>query len=297
MNNSMKIMLLFLVFFVGTDCIAQQYRPVLDQRNEWHFTTCYFGCQTDVYFTDGDTIVGGKSYKILDGYHYISRQFLLREDISEKKVFLYIATPGFNEEYLLYDFSLMEGDVFNMNNPISPFPQNGGPFVLDSIVERPLVDATEYSHYYFSPAPGNTTSTQNAVWIEGVGSLSIINAPGGHPDINQVGQLSCAFKNSEVFYSNLDSIQDCIPLVLQANSNSLENVVLIQEMGGNVWNLANSRNVQEVSVFDISGKKIAVVKNMAKETIEIPSENYQKGLYFLVARDRRGANRVWKAIK
>lgn len=156
---------------IGISAFSQSYKPLLDNLNEWHFTTCYFGCQTDVYFTDGDTIVDGNNYKILDGYHYISRTFLLREDVPNKKIYLKIATTGFNEEFLLYDFSLNQGDTFYMQNPISPFPQDGGPFILDSIVERPLVDGNAYKHFYFSPTPDNTISTENAIWIEGVGSL------------------------------------------------------------------------------------------------------------------------------
>ena len=30
---------------------------MLDNINEWHFTTCFSGCLTDAYYTDGDTIV------------------------------------------------------------------------------------------------------------------------------------------------------------------------------------------------------------------------------------------------
>ncbi len=63
---------------------AQNYKPLLDNFNEWHFTICDFGCLTDIYYTDGDTVVNNVSYRILDGFHYISRTFLIREDIPAK---------------------------------------------------------------------------------------------------------------------------------------------------------------------------------------------------------------------
>lgn len=292
-----RILLLLLLHFFILQNFAQQYRPMLDQLNEWHFTTCYFGCQTDVYYTDGDTLVNGKNYKILDGYHYISRTFLLREDVPEKKVFLYVAAPGFNQEYLLYDFSLEEGAVFNMNNPISPFPQDGGPFVLDSIVARPLVDGNNYKHYYFSPAPGNTVSTENAVWIEGVGSLSIVNAPGGHPDVNQVGQLSCAFKNTEAFYSNLDSIVDCIPLILNIGKHALDSTLLIQKPGSEICELTNAEAVKTVLVYDVSGKKVSEITNPGQHSIQINLNSLQRGLFLLVAKDFKGGTRTFKLLK
>lgn len=194
-----NLILIASLFFFSISAFSQSYKPLLDNINEWHVTTCYFGCLTDKYYTTGDTIVDGKSYKILDGYHFISRTFLIREDVPNKKVYLNIVGQGFPDEFLLYDFSLNVGDTFNMQNPISPFPQDGGPFVLDSIIKRPLVDGNEYDHFYFSPTPDNTTSTENAVWVEGVGSQSLINAPGGHPNINAAGALSCFLKIRKCF--------------------------------------------------------------------------------------------------
>lgn len=59
----------------GLQSQAQEYVPMLNGTNEWKVTNCFFGCITDTYFTDGDTLVDGLNYKILDGYHYISRSF------------------------------------------------------------------------------------------------------------------------------------------------------------------------------------------------------------------------------
>ncbi len=294
----MKLKVLITAFlFVGITAFSQSYKPLLDNLNEWHFTGCYFGCSTDVYYTDGDTIVDGNNYKILDGYHYISRTFLLREDVPSKKVYLKILSPGFNEEFLLYDFSLSQGATFNMQNPISPFPQDGGPFLLDSIVERPLVDGNAYKHFYFSPAPGNTTSTENAVWIEGVGSLSIINAPGGHPDINDVGHLSCFFKNTEAFYANLDSIDDCIPLVLGIKKHNLEEVIASKQTNSNICKLSNTQEVKSVTVFDLSGKKLEMKTNNGNNSITIDFSNYQNGLYIIMVTGFGDTKKSFKIVK
>ncbi len=294
----MKLKVLITAFlFVGIAAFSQSYKPLLDNLNEWHFTGCYFGCSTDVYYTDGDTIVDGNNYKILDGYHYISRTFLLREDVPSKKVYLKILSPGFNEEFLLYDFSLSQGATFNMENPISPFPQDGGPFLLDSIVERPLVDGNAYKHFYFSPAPGNTTSTENAVWIEGVGSLSIINAPGGHPDINEVGHLSCFFKNTEAFYANLDSIDDCIPLVLEIKKHNLEEVIASKQTNSNICKLSNTQEVKSVTVFDLSGKILEMKTNNGNNSIIIDFSHYQNGLYIIMVTGFGDSKKSFKIVK
>lgn len=294
----MKSKLSILVFLIfNTSVFAQSYKPLLDNINEWHFTTCFSGCLTDAYYTDGDTIVNGKNYKILDGYHYISRTFLLREDIATQKVYIKFATSEPSDEYLLYDFSLSEGDVFDMKNPVTPFPRDGGLFVVDSIIARPLQDGNNYKHYYFSPAPGNTTSNNNAIWVEGVGSLSLINAPGGKPNINEVGELSCFFKDTEVFYANLDSIQDCIPIHLGVTKNYLEEVVVTKQLNSNTCILSNTQNVKSVKVFDLSGKLLSNINNNGNGSITVDLSAYQNGLYVLLANGFGDTKKSFKVLK
>jgi hypothetical protein len=219
-----KTFLLVILFgLINLSSLAQSYKPMLDSWNEWHFTQCFSGCYSDKYFTDGDTLVNGKSYKILDGYHYISRSFLLRENLSDKKVHLLKIEPGKHFEYLLYDFNLQVGDSILMQNPISPFMLNAGFYNLDSIKLKPLIDGNLYKHFYFSPTLTNNISVNNSIWVEGVGSLSIVNAPSGYPDINGVGKVSCFFKNGNLFYSDLDSIVECIPdISLSIDENLVE---------------------------------------------------------------------------
>lgn len=291
-----KIFLIVSFLFLGISTFSQTYKPLLDNLNEWHVTSCYYGCLTDVYYTDGDTVVNNTTYKILDGYHYISRTFLLREEIENKKVYLYLASPGYNEEYLLYDFSLNEGDYFEMKNPISPFPQEGGSFVVDSIIPRPLEDGNTYKHFYFSPAPGNSTSTNNAEWIEGVGSLSIINAPGGKPDINGSGHLSCFFKDTEIFYANLDSIEDCIPLHLGVKTDKLRNLIISKGGTDGKFILSNTRDVKKIQVFNLLGKHLKEINNNGVNKISIDLSEYQNGLYIILATGEGDTRKSFKLI-
>lgn len=258
---------------------SQTYTPLLDDWNEWHLTNCFFGCTTDVYYTDGDTLVNGKMYKILDGYHYINRNLLLREDIDAKKVFLTLTQPQFQEDILVYDFSLNEGDSIQMRNPLTPFPANDGYFKLDSIRHFPQ-NGEEKKHFYFSPTISNTSLIEQAVWVEGVGSLSLINAPGGEPDFNAVGQLNCAFKNAELFYSNLDSIEACHPLQLNLSQHYQEKIELLQTHEKNVFTLQPASQIKEVFVFGIDGRlreKITVETSV----LQLNLTHYAKGIYLL----------------
>lgn len=295
----MKSFATVISFFICTlSILAQDYKPILDYRNEWHFTTCNYGCYTDKYYTDADTLVDGKMYKILDGYHFISRTFLLREEITEKKLyFLRIRPGGGLEEHLLYDFTLEVGDTINMTNPITPFPQDGGYFRLDSIIPRPLVDGQDYDYFYFSPTPSNPVSTDNAVWVEGAGSLSLINAPGGFPNLNGVGALSCYFKNTEVFYSNLDSIEDCVPVFMKVKENLLGEVIVSKANNSGLCLLNNATKIRQASVYDITGKKLITVQNSFNKTMLIDLSGYSIGMYIIVVNGIGNSKKTFKIIR
>lgn len=284
------------IFFIIQNLNSQNYVPLLDQTNQWHFTTCNFGCLTDVYFTDGDTIVNGMSHKILDGFHYISRTFLLREDVAAKKVYLTKVNANSSSEYLLYDFSLTEGSITNIINPISPFPQNGGPFILDSIRMKPLVNNIDFKHFYFSPTNSNTVSTANVVWIEGVGNKSLINAPGGNADINWAGHLSCFFKNTTLTYSNLDSISACNFQTLKNEKFVISKSEIIKSDKKNHFYITNSQKITRIQFYNINGKKLSSHSFHTNSLLEISLENYPSGLYFIVAFDEFNRKKSFKVI-
>ena len=86
MKNS--LFLILFSFILPVNISGQSYQEMLNHDIEWQLTSCNNGCITDVYFTDGDTLYNGFNYKILNGYHYISKTFWLREHINDQKVFL-----------------------------------------------------------------------------------------------------------------------------------------------------------------------------------------------------------------
>lgn len=270
-----------LLVFTASFSTAQPYQPLLDDMNEWHFTTCFSGCNTSRYYTDGDTVVDGVSYKILDGYHFMSRTILLREDTEQQKVYLLRILPETNKNYLLYDFSKEEGDTMPLFNPLGPFTENPGFFVLDSIRLKPLVDGDSYRHFYWSPTDGNLLPQNFPVWIEGVGSTSLINAAAGHPDINGIGQLSCFFKNSELFYSNLDSISVCEPTrFLGVSEIANEQILQIYPNPTNGKLMWTSNEVQMIRLLDLQGK-LLLEKKINNQQKEIELINISNGVYIV----------------
>ena len=190
---------LFYNFYVN----SQEYHQLLDHESEWHLTSCSSTCINDVYYTNGDTTYNGYQYKILNGYHYISRTFWLREDVSEKHIFLSYDNGKSRIEVLLYDFSLQIGDTILLSNPITPFPSNGGFYKVDSIVSQNLLDNKSHNFFYLSPTASNQSSDELPVWIEGIGGLTLINGPGGTPDIKRVGKISCYFNDGLLTYVDI----------------------------------------------------------------------------------------------
>lgn len=295
----MKNVCLLFMFFGLAPVFGQAYEPLLSNYNEWHLTSCFFGCLTDRYYTAGDTVVDGQDYKVLDGYHYISRTFLLREDVTERKVYLNFVSPSGNTEYLLYDFSMEVGDSIDMKNPITPFPENAGYYTLDAIILEPLVDGIDYRHFYLSPSESNTVSTSDAIWVEGAGSLSMITAPSGFPDINDVGHLSCAFKDSEPFYVNLDSIDDCEPLiVLGVNqyADQLSKVEVSSLVRDGICSLSRIENVRYIDVFDINGRKVLEATNSGKRNAQLDVSIFDSGLYLLIVYTNQFQKKTFKIV-
>lgn len=274
--------LFVLICFVNSNSIyAQTYEAMLGELNEWQVTACFGGCNTSTYFTDGDTVVGGLDYKILDGYHYISRTFLLREDLQERQVFLMKINPTKTDEWLMYDFSLQVGDSIELFNPVSPYPLIAGYYELDSIVSRPLEDLQLYRHFYLSPTSSNTLSDEYPIWVESVGSLSLINGPASTPDFNGGGQLSCYFKNGESRYLNMDSIQSCSQehfLGLEEFSNEL-NFQLFPNPSSKSFVISTAeKGFKHLQISNLKGEVVSIFEY---ETTKTYHHLLEPGVYYI----------------
>ncbi len=284
--------LIYLVFcFVvlqGNIVFSQNYKPLLDNFNEWHLTSCNSGCIQDKYYTDGDTLLNGFSYKILDGFHYISRTFLLREDVSEQKVYLTFMDPFTGpREWLLYDFSLQINEVINLFNPVSPFPLNSGDFILDSIVPRILIDGNDYKHYYLHALDTvQSNGVKNVLWIEGVGSTSLINSPGGNADVNGPGKLSCFFKDGTLFYNQMDSIASCDPIYIpnSINETTSNEIKVFPSITHSELKIQSEIEISEIKIYNLNGILIKRVEIGNEKTNILNVEELKEGIYILDVR-------------
>jgi hypothetical protein len=288
-----KLVLIRTLFWLGILAQAQVYTPMLSTTNHWYLTSCFDGCLQDYYFAVDDTLVNGMNHKILDGYHYISRTFLLREEVTEKKVFLTKISPNRIDEYLLYDFSLEEGDEFEMKNPITPFVSNGGLYILDSIRMKPIFENTSRKHFYFSPHPVNTQTVEFPVWVEGSGSLSMINAPGGTPDFMGAGFLQCHFKDDEVFYRVFAEDESCdVNILSVSNFPEPKTTPQIANVNDGIWvRFDHTLNLHSLSILNLQGQLLQQIQMQDIYEFFIPLHHFSRGIYVLFweQSNKRGA--------
>lgn len=294
----MKKSLCILLLFLSNLALCQEYKPLLDTYNQWSLRYCFSGCSTDIYYTNGDTIVDAMNYKVLDGYHYISRGFLLREDVTEKKVYLKTILPSGIREYLLYDFSLEVGDSIDIKNPASPFIEDAGYYKVDAITLLPLVDSNLYRHFYLSPAASNTISENDAIWVEGVGSLSLINAPGGDPDVNSVGRVACMFKDGVSFYADLDIIEDCEDIILDKPlfQPTINNSKIINALVVNEFSVINIEPFFALAIYNLNGQLLQQINLNNQNTVTLNLSSYKPAMYLIVLKSQDATHQVLKAL-
>jgi hypothetical protein len=292
------IFLIFMQFLLFKKGFSQNYIPMLTNNPEWHVSNCYFGCATDKYYAIGDTVINNLHYHFLDLFHY-NKNFVIREDTLSRKVFMrLLSEPSTAKEYKLYDFSLHVNDTTSIQNPGSPFPKYAGSFIVDSIKIKSLVNKL-HRFFYLHAIDSVLSNSNSTIWIEGIGSLSLINTPGALPQINGIGQLSCFFNNGLNEYQQLDSIADCVAIYpLTVNEILNENNYELTQNFDLKYIFINSKNKSEfkVQIFDLFGKCIYESKINENNVLKIDCNSFTKGLLLLKIENNLHKAKIFKLI-
>ena len=169
---------------------------------------------------------------------------------------------------ILKFFDLKFEEPTNLSNPSVP--------QIISNSNSQTAKITTEQKKYSTPTNSNTISTLPAVWVEGIGSLSIINAPGGYPDLNGAGQVTCFYKNESLFYS-LNS-----PFNTQCSIPEAPlDLVVYYEPNDSTWYVKNTSQVTTVTLFDVSGRKIKTFYNSNESQMTLTINDCSSGIYFL----------------
>ena len=237
----MKVFLVFL--FMMPSCLFAQddYRPVLEQGKEWHYTyNNYFtGKRYTFYeYIEGDSIVEGRTYKKLRTPEGVS---CLREEGA--KVYLLDNNGHSNRETLLYDFTIREGDLIDCS-----FEEME--LFVSSI---DVLDTPEgkYMCWLINEIVDPDMNPPLEVWVEGVGSLSgLTNVFGNHLAGNFISFDYCKFPDGTVFRSS-------------DFTSSIDNISASPVNGNVIYDLSGRRLTAEPKqgMYIRNGKKVVKVKN------------------------------------
>ena len=290
--------LIFLCLLFTKNIKAQAYITMLNSYSEWHVTNCYSGCATDKYYTIGDTVINTFHYKFLDLFHY-NKNFVIREDTSSRKIYMrLLADPAPAKDYLLYDFSLQVNDTTSIINPGSPYPKYAGSFIVDSIILKPLVNKN-HRYFYLHSLDTIASTTKTTIWVEGIGSLCLINTPGALPQINGVGQLSCFFNNGINDYTNLDSISNCItiyPLGINENNEFTDYILQQNYDTKNLYITAINKPILSIKIYNIEGKILFNKENIDENYLDINLQLFNNGILLLKIETKKNTFKTYKLI-
>ena len=233
--------------------------------------------------TEEDTIIDGKSYKKL--YSFTEREFDIEtatfvcgiRENENKQVF--VASYHNQQEFLLYDFSLTEGD--------SILAESNGEYDLYFNVTD--VDTIDYNGVERRKITLQFYNYAWVTWIEGIGNIegllmdwrSYIMAMDPMPNV----RLRCYEYNEECLYSDFsfnESIYDCYtPLYTGLEENETQNNILLYPNPAKERLYINtSIPIKQMTICNLLGQEIKKYNNL-ETTSSINISGLNEGVYFV----------------
>jgi len=189
-----KAVLFFTLILISFITFGQVYFPLVEEGKVWStfHNICLCGGSTEFTKFEGDTLINGKTYKIvwttndtnLTGWD-------LNGQIREENFKVYYGYPYGTDEFLIYDFLFIPGDTLYLMN--SPYP-----YIMDSVGMTTLLNGEPRPVYYLTSPDFNCTES----WIEGVGSNYGILNGGFCGMVGDDPEMICFTENGVLKYQN-----------------------------------------------------------------------------------------------
>lgn len=288
--NKFSFVILFVIFNTYVFSQTNAYKPFPLQKGTWvvdyeDITTTTGNINKTQYSIDGDTIIGSYIYKkvncanytgfytgfISNGYGPSTFCFAFRNDIPNKKVFIYKNIAGLYKDTLWYDFNLTIGDT--LKNKTFAFDSSGvmPPAIVTSI-DSTLICGEYNKTFRF----GINCSFGNL--IEGVGFTS---------SFVQTSSIEmCAFEPTYMHTTTFS----CTSVSVNELSNSSENsrglfpnpVINILQI-----NYADQNLILPIaySIFDYSGR--IVCNDIYTDDKVFDVSKLKSGLYLIRLQDKQ----------
>lgn len=268
-----RVLLIITLGICSYTLAGQEYYPLIEENKTWNvLAVAWFfpndtSYSTVTYKFDGDTIIDSNEYLKLFYSHeeYPIDWYLMccmRED-SNKRVW---GHWGFEEEILMYDFTVEVGDT--IISGIDPLP-----YVLDSIgVET--INQQERKKYWISYA---LNPYYSETWIEGIGSSKGICWSLSFGLVGGWYRFLCMHEDQYLVYMN-PNYQYCFMTGIHEIENP--NFKVYPNPAFNTIFITNSTNVEieSISLINLKGQKIIEFDSDAKQ---LDISNVNSGIYFI----------------
>jgi len=296
MKKTLLKLLLLCMLASSTAVKAQEYIPMLTENKVWAVVTHFYpnpgNMQTTFYKVDGDSLVNAQVYKKIysstdESQTNWNKKGLLSEENQKIKI-LYE-----NEEFLLYDFSVEENDIFSINSMFLSF---NNPY---SILEM-HVDSVKYidfagktrKHIYLT-----NLMSMPGLWIEGIGSYYGFWY---NVDPGTLGgdyyKLQCYYENNELVYHN-DYYSSCYVATAVPEQSFKNTNVEVNTANETVTVTNYSTNAEiHINIYNIYGNLLKIIKSNNTQEI-INYSNFISGLYIITISQNNSIKNSIKIIK
>lgn len=251
---------------------SQSYHKLVDKKKTWYVVEAIGGMGisfwTNTYKFGGDTIINGYNYTVLllkfrNEGEYVGPYSFIREDTAQEKV--YRLDDVDDEEFLIYDFNLEQGDTFSIEHLGCPIQ-----LIVDSITTISIKD-TPHKKIVFNPLE---------YWIEGIGSsVGILDVGYYQCGADHDFGLTCVYENDSLIFQTTDEYY-CVQSNVGIEENNFENVAVYQNPLRIVINRSNTSNLS-FQVFDLNGNLIESRNLNGDNEILLHEGLYISGLYIL----------------
>ncbi|WP_309640823.1 T9SS type A sorting domain-containing protein [Flavobacterium sp.] len=266
-----KLCAFLLLMLVTGKSFSQAYIPVLDNAS-WVVTVYYFGgSQTFTISQSGEQTVGTHTYK-----KYVrpgtSTEFLLREDVTSRKVYKNVG----GNDILFFDFNLNVSDNITL--------ANGENYTVD-LITNINVNGGQRRQWHLN----NISSAFgfDEVWIEGVGNKE-------HPLIAKYEMLSdpayalrCSFQNGENVYNqglaNGGTATDCLALGVFEPDYSASKISFAPNPFQTELMITTevSLNNSTLKMYNAIGQMVKEIDHLNGNKISLSRGNLTVGLYLI----------------
>lgn len=288
----MKQVILLMAFCAGTLCsTAQSYIPIPDTLAVWTQVASYGMMPAYItkeqVFTAEKVLIDSFIYTVLrktgyTNYSSYSNKWagMFRNDTTARKV--YFKDSVSSPEYLMYDFSLHQGDSFVTQ--LEGMTWNN---IIDTIIEVEMFGAT-YRKYIFSDH-GNWIPGSHGSYIEGVGSLLGFGWPIAITYEPAEAYLECfSYDNNAYLFAPWQWYAPPMPSdssckmyngliaeepvhAIRANYQSNENCMTVEIQNSDM-------NNYRLIMYDVSGRQV-MTTSLYREANKVYTQHLQKGIY------------------